>query len=131
VNAGADFISLTSAYNEAFILACLFSACNPSSAPMGFSSLKCTAKHLLRYVEEQRKCVIGEMAAFLKAERKELFKEWGLADGEARRDAGAFDRDSKGRFLGGHQYGGHALAGPPKRTINDVVNAATRSAISL
>ena len=38
---------------------------------------------------------------------------------------------TKGRFLGGHQYGGHALAGPPKRTINDVVNAATRSAISL
>jgi len=38
--------------------------------------------------------------------------------------------DSEERFLGGHQYGGHTLAGPPKRTINDVVNAAARNAIT-
>ena len=39
--------------------------------------------------------------------------------------------DSEERFLGGHQYGGHTLAGPPKRTINDVLNAAARNVINL
>jgi len=49
---------------------------------------------LVRYVKEQRKCVAGEMAAFLKLERKEHFKEWGLlSETEGRRDAG-MDRDT-------------------------------------
>ena len=90
---------MTSAYNEAFALACLFNCCNPTAVPMRFSFLKTTSKNLLRYVEKQREDVVGDMAVFLKAERKELCKEWGLAGGESRRDAG-LERDTLGRFGG-------------------------------
>jgi len=75
----ADFITMTSAYNEAFTLACLYNCCNPTAAPMGFSFLKTTSKKLVRYAEKQREGVVADMATFLKAERMELFNEWGLA----------------------------------------------------
>ena len=111
---GADFVNLTSAYNEAFILACLFSWCNPLGV-----GLKTTATNLVRYVKEQRKCVAGEMAAFLKLERKEYFKEWGLlSETEGRRDAG-MDRDTMGRFSGSVIT--TKQGGQPIRTIEDVI----------
>ena len=119
---GADFVNLTSAYNEAFILACLFSWCNPLGVgSAGFASLKTTATHLVRYVKEQRKCVAGEMAAFLKLERKEYFKEWGLlSETEGRRDAG-MDRDTMGRFSGSVIT---TKQGQPIRTIDDVISSS-------
>ena len=122
---------MTSAYNEAFTLACLFTCCNPTAGPMGFSSLKATSKNLLRYVEKQREGVVGDMAVFLKAERKELFKEWGLAGGESRRDAG-LERDRLGQFLGGHNYGSFtAGGGQPMRTISDVIASSTRNVVTM
>jgi len=118
---GSDFITLTSDYNEAFILACLFNWCNVANGPTsGFPALKAAASSMVKYVKAQRKRVTGEMATFLKAERKELFREWGLAEEEVLRDPG-MDRDSMGRFSVGHNFSITATAGAPVRTIEDVI----------
>ena len=61
---------------------------------------------MVKYVKAQRKRVTGEMATFLKAERKELFIEWGLAEDEVLRDPG-IDRDSMGRFSVGNFFSHH------------------------
>ena len=59
------------------------------------------------------------MAAFLKLERKEHFKEWGLlSETEGRRDAG-MDRDTMGRFSGSVIT--TKQGGQPIRTIEDVI----------
>ena len=121
---------MISAYNEAFTLACRFNCCNPTAAPMGFSSLKTTSKNLVRYVEKQREGVVGDMADFLKAERKELFNEWGLAGGKSRGDAG-LERDRLGQFLGGHNYGSFTAGGQPVRTITDVIASSTRNVVTM
>jgi len=60
------------------------------------------------------------MATFLKAERKELFREWGLAEDEVLRDTG-IDRDSMGRFSVGNNFSVTARADAPVRTIEDVI----------
>ena len=118
---GSDFVTLTSDYNEAFILACLFNWCNGANGPtLGFPALKATASSMVKYVKVQRKRVTGEMATFLKAERKELFKEWGLAEDEVLRDPG-IDRDSMGRFSVGNNFSVNARAGVPVRTIEAVI----------
>ena len=71
------------------------------------------------------------MAVFLKAERKELFNEWGLAGRESRRDAG-LERDRLGRFLGGNNYGSFtAGGGQPMRTISDVIASSTRNVVTM
>ena len=64
------------------------------------------------------------MAAFLKLERKEHFKEWGLlSETEGRRDAG-MDRDTMGRFSGGVIT--TKQVGQPIRTIDDVISSSRR-----
>jgi len=61
------------------------------------------------------------MAAFLKLERKEYFKEWGLlSETEGRRDAG-MDRDTMGRFSGSVIT---TKQGQPIRTIDDVISSS-------
>jgi len=68
------------------------------------------------------------MAVFLKAERKELFNEWGLAGRESRRDAG-LERDPLGHFLGGKTYGSIIAGEQPMRTITDVIASSTRNVV--
>ena len=114
---GAEYINMTTACQEAFVIACLYEvvegriSARDASTIINRERVEADVEKLQKHIDTQRKAMRGSesLRKFIKRERTTMFERWGIADGSGLLVGAIILVDSLYRLLRRHQDKGETM----------------------